>query len=135
MLLDSVAVSSNAGCNRQCRLHYNYQLPFAHTLVFAMTLLHNIIIYEPTYLSIQNPTDVPYQRIMRAAHVVKGASANLMCAQLRAAAMTLEQSANQCHEQGGAAAPPPMQAAVQTAHADLKQAAQNYVAYLQSIGV
>jgi HPt (histidine-containing phosphotransfer) domain-containing protein len=83
----------------------------------------------------QNPTDEPYQRIMRAAHVIKGASANLMCAQLRATSLVLEQAASQCHEQGGTASPPPMQAAVQTAYADLKQAAQNYVAYLVSIGV
>jgi HPt (histidine-containing phosphotransfer) domain-containing protein len=104
-----------------------------------MTLLHNIIIYYLyviySFGTLQNPTDVPYQRIMRAAHVIKGASANLMCAQLRATAMALEQAANQCHEQGGKAAPAPVQAAVQTAYADLKQAAQNYVAYLTGIGV
>jgi HPt (histidine-containing phosphotransfer) domain-containing protein len=72
---------------------------------------------------------------MRAAHVIKGASANLMCAQLRATSLVLEQAASQCHEKGGTASPPPMQAAVQTAYGDLKQAAQNYVAYLVSIGV
>jgi hypothetical protein len=49
--------------------------------------------------------------------------------------MNLEQTASQCHEQGGATAPPALQAAVQVAHADLKQAAQNYVGFLQSIGV
>jgi HPt (histidine-containing phosphotransfer) domain-containing protein len=83
----------------------------------------------------QNPTNDPYQRIMRAAHVIKGASANLMCAQLRAASLVLEQSASQCHEQGGIASPPLMQAAVKAAYADMKQAAQNLVAYLVSIGV
>jgi HPt (histidine-containing phosphotransfer) domain-containing protein len=72
---------------------------------------------------------------MRAAHVIKGASANLMCAQLRATAMALEQVASQCHEQGGVTAPPLLQAQVQTAYADLKQAAVNYAAYLVTIGL
>ena len=83
----------------------------------------------------QNPTDEPYQRIMRAAHVIKGASANLMCAQLRAASLVLEQAASQCHEQGGTTAPPPLQAQVQTVYADLKQAGVNYAAYLLTIGL
>jgi HPt (histidine-containing phosphotransfer) domain-containing protein len=72
---------------------------------------------------------------MRAAHVIKGASANLMCAQLRATAMALESVASQCHEAGGVTSPPPLQAQVQAAYADLKQAAVNYAAHLQTIGV
>jgi hypothetical protein len=49
--------------------------------------------------------------------------------------MVLESAASLCHEQGGVAAPPPSQAAVQAAYADLKLAAQNYVTYLQSIEI
>jgi HPt (histidine-containing phosphotransfer) domain-containing protein len=72
---------------------------------------------------------------MRSAHVIKGASANLMCTQLRMTSMNLEQAASQCHEQGGTTAPSPLQQAVQATYSDLKQASQNYVGFLQSIGV
>jgi HPt (histidine-containing phosphotransfer) domain-containing protein len=83
----------------------------------------------------QNPQDAPYHRIMRAAHVIKGASANLMCHQLRGAAMQLEQAANAAHEAGGAAAPHDLQSNVQARFGDLQVAAQNYLSFLQSIGV
>jgi HPt (histidine-containing phosphotransfer) domain-containing protein len=72
---------------------------------------------------------------MRAAHVIKGASANLMCHQLRTAAMQLEQAASVAHEAGGVAAPQDLQTAVQVRFGDLQQAAQNYAVFLQSIGV
>lgn len=72
---------------------------------------------------------------MRAAHVVKGAAANLMCGELRAAAMNLEQTSKQTHEAGGTLAPPEMQAMVQTRHTEMQVAAQNYMAMLQSLGI
>lgn len=83
----------------------------------------------------QNPQGTPYHQIMRSAHLLKGAAANLMCGPLRMAAMQLENAARAAHEQGETAAPPDVQAAVQTAHAGLQQAAQNFVAYLFSIGL
>jgi HPt (histidine-containing phosphotransfer) domain-containing protein len=72
---------------------------------------------------------------MRAAHVVKGAGANLMCGQLRTAAMKLEQTAKQAHEAGGTTAPADLQAQVQLGHVELQQAAQNYMVMLQSLGI
>jgi len=75
---------------------------------------------------------------MRAAHVIKGAAANLMCAQLRQACMTLEQSASAAHDAsagGSVVVPPELQAAVQTNYANMQQAGNNYLAFLQSIGV
>lgn len=72
---------------------------------------------------------------MRAAHVIKGAASNLMCNQLRFTAMQLEQVANEAHDAGEQAAPPDLQASVHARFADLQQAAQNYVGFMQSIGI
>lgn len=72
---------------------------------------------------------------MRSAHVIKGAAANLMCGQLRTAAMNLESAAKAAHESGGSAAPPDAQANVQKGIAELQQAAQNYANFLQSAGI
>lgn len=58
-----------------------------------------------------------------------------MCHQLRAAAMRLEQAAKLAHEAGGTAAPPDVRANVQVRFGELQQAAQNYLVFLQSIGV
>lgn len=71
---------------------------------------------------------------MRAAHVIKGASANLMCHQLRVASMNLEQAASIAHD-AGPALTPAQQQAVQQYSLDLQQAGINYANYLQSIGV
>jgi HPt (histidine-containing phosphotransfer) domain-containing protein len=71
---------------------------------------------------------------MRAAHVIKGAAANLMCGQLREASMQLEQSASRAHE-AGPGITPDMTMAVQTNYAAMQQAGQNFFAFLQSIGV
>lgn len=84
---------------------------------------------------IQNPQQNPFQQIMRAAHVIKGAAANLMCGQLRAASMQLEQSAAQAHEAGETVASPDRQHAVQAGYAALQQAAHNYGVFLKSIDV
>lgn len=72
---------------------------------------------------------------MRSAHLLKGAAANLMCGPLRQAAMQLEEAARAAHGSATAPPPPELQAAVQLAYTGLQQAAQHYVAFLQSIGV
>lgn len=71
---------------------------------------------------------------MRAAHVIKGAAANLMCGQLRQASMKLEQAAGAAHE-AGTNVTGEMQSAVQMYYAAMQQAGQNYLAFLQSINV
>lgn len=85
----------------------------------------------------QNPTDAPFQRIQRAAHVIKGASANLMCAQLRYSSMALEQTAQAAHthgENGGKVTAETTQQ-VQACYMELKRAQENYHAFLNSLGV
>mmetsp|Transcript_6672 Transcript_6672/g.13949 ORF Transcript_6672/g.13949 Transcript_6672/m.13949 type:complete len:121 (-) Transcript_6672:338-700(-) len=66
----------------------------------------------------------PYEQIMRSAHMLKGASANLMCSQLRMSSLKLEEAARNSN-----------QIAVQTAYGELQVAIQNFFAYLQSIGL
>lgn len=68
---------------------------------------------------------------MRASHVIKGAASNLMCAQLRTAAMQLEQAASTAHESGGGDDMENLRVKYMT----LKMAVDNYHAFLQSIGV
>ena len=82
----------------------------------------------------QNPQDDPYHKIMRAAHVIKGAAANLMCGQLRHACMALEHAASAAHE-AGSSAPPELVQAVQTNFYNMQQAGNNFQVFLQSIGV
>jgi HPt (histidine-containing phosphotransfer) domain-containing protein len=72
---------------------------------------------------------------MRSAHVIKGAAANLMCGQLRAAAQKLEQAARVAHEAGGTTAPPDLQAAVQGFFAELQLAGTNYLNFLVTSGI
>ena len=77
-----------------------------------------------------------FHQIMRAAHVIKGASSNLMCQQLRATAMALEQAASVANGSAGDAAAVAANAPiVQASHGDLRKAVQNYHAFLQSIGI
>ena len=83
----------------------------------------------------QNPSDRPYEQIMRSAHLLKGASANLMCGQLRSTAMELEQAARTAHEAGGMSAPAPIQQKVQEAMNQLQVAVQQLKVYLQSLGL
>ena len=77
---------------------------------------------------------------MRAAHVIKGAAANLMCGQLRQASYNLEQAASRAHEASNATPtttviPPELMQNVQLYYNEMQQARQNYLSYLQSIGV
>jgi HPt (histidine-containing phosphotransfer) domain-containing protein len=91
------------------------------------------------YTNLKNPQDAPYHRIMRAAHVIKGAAANLMCGQLRQASYNLEQAASRAHEASHsattAAISPELMQSVQLCYSEMQQARQNYLSYLQSIGV
>jgi HPt (histidine-containing phosphotransfer) domain-containing protein len=72
---------------------------------------------------------------MRAAHVIKGAASNLMCAQLRHCAMNLESAASAAANDPNAASKPELLHPVQMRHEELKVAVANYHAYLQSVGV
>lgn len=83
---------------------------------------------------IQNPTDAPFQRIQRAAHVIKGASANLMCAQLRYTSHSLEQIAQSAHEATGTPSADTTQK-VQSCYVELKRAQENYHAFLKTLGI
>jgi HPt (histidine-containing phosphotransfer) domain-containing protein len=71
---------------------------------------------------------------MRAAHVIKGAAANLMCQQLRQASMLLESAAHDAASTAGMPTPE-QQAAVQQHYGEMQLAGSNFLAYLQSIGV
>ncbi|CAB9503443.1 expressed unknown protein [Seminavis robusta] len=84
---------------------------------------------------IQNPTDAPFQRIQRAAHVIKGASANLMCAQLRYASMALEQTAQAAHNENNGSPSAETTQKVQQCYLDLKRAQENYHGFLNGLGV
>lgn len=79
--------------------------------------------------ALQTPTDNSFHRIMRAAHGIKGAASNLMCQELRAAALNLEQAADAANEDSTAVG------TVQERFADLKRAFENYQSFLRSIGV
>lgn len=83
----------------------------------------------------QNPTDAPFQRIQRAAHVIKGASANLMCAQLRYTSMALEQTAQAAHAENNGQPSAETTQRVQACYQDLVRAAENFRAFLQNLGV
>jgi HPt (histidine-containing phosphotransfer) domain-containing protein len=72
---------------------------------------------------------------MRAAHVIKGAAANLMCHQLRLTALNLESSARECHEAGETSAPPALQQLVHQHFLEMQQAFTNFSQFLQSIGI
>jgi len=89
---------------------------------------------------LKNPMTVKGQSfllIMRASHVIKGASSNLMCQQLREAATNLEQSA------AGANDLPPDDTAsleaetekVKDQYAELKTAVDNYHGFLNKTGI
>jgi len=71
---------------------------------------------------------------MRASHVIKGAASNLMCAQLRAAAMNLEQAASAANDLDPSQAQQVM-GNVQARYMDLKRAVENYHGFLNSISV
>ena len=71
---------------------------------------------------------------MRASHVIKGAASNLMCGQLRTAAMNLEQAASSANDLDPAQAQQIM-VQVQARYVDLKRAVESYNAFLISIAI
>ena len=105
-------------------------VPFSRLLNPLPPLLSSPLLSSP-----QMPEGA-FHQIMRAAHVIKGASSNLMCQQLRATAMALEQAASVANGSAGDAAAVAANAPiVQARHGDLRKAVQNYHAFLQSIGI
>ena len=72
---------------------------------------------------------------MRASHVIKGASSNLMCQQLREGATNLEQSAARANELGDKGNVEVETAKVKEKYAALKTAVDNYHAFLDKTGI
>ena len=82
-------------------------------------------------------SDQSFLLIMRASHVIKGASSNLMCQQLRETATKLEQgaaAANQI-EPANAAALEAETVKVKQLFGELKTAVDNYHQFLNSKGL
>jgi hypothetical protein len=94
-----------------------------------------LLLFSILFFLIQNPVESPFVQIMRAAHVIKGASSNLMCAQLRHCSMNLETAASAASNDPAAQSNPSVLQSVQARHQELQVAVQNYHAYLQSVGV
>lgn len=85
-------------------------------------------------LSFQDSADSPFVPIMRASHVIKGAASNLMCAQLRQCAMSLETAASTAANDNADSNATHM-ATVKEKFEDLKVAVEAYHKYLDDVGV
>jgi len=72
--------------------------------------------------------------ITRAAHVIKGAAANLMCGELKETASMLEKVAQKASSDPNPSNPAIL-SEVQARYEALRTAVQNYNAHLESIGV
>ena len=83
----------------------------------------------------QSPEDSPFVQIMRAAHVIKGAASNLMCAELRQCAMSLETAASSAANESNGTNDTLLLDGIKGKHEDLKTAVQNYHAYLDEEGI
>ena len=81
----------------------------------------------------QTPSDQPFHLIKRSAHVIKGASANLMCQQLYEASKKLEAVAIRSNSGDGPV--PQYWSEVQSGYLELQKAVTNYKAFLRSIGI
>mmetsp|Transcript_18372 Transcript_18372/g.42858 ORF Transcript_18372/g.42858 Transcript_18372/m.42858 type:complete len:138 (+) Transcript_18372:313-726(+) len=87
---------------------------------------------------LRNPlNDQSFLLIMRASHVIKGASSNLMCQQLREASTNLEQSAAGANDiaRENAAQFENGMSNVEEKYTELKKAVQNYHTFLDSVDV
>mmetsp|Transcript_349 Transcript_349/g.812 ORF Transcript_349/g.812 Transcript_349/m.812 type:complete len:128 (+) Transcript_349:276-659(+) len=85
---------------------------------------------------ISAPDNTVFISITRAAHVIKGAAANLMCGQLKETAMHLEKIAQKANaDPASSTANPAVLAEVKQRYEDLAKAVKDYNAYLASIGV
>merc|ERR1719343_272974 len=74
----------------------------------------------------------PYFGIQRAAHVVKGASSNLMCEELRRTSFALEKAGSAAHEKKN---DPTLEAKVKTVYLDFKEATRNFDALLKELDI
>lgn len=74
-------------------------------------------------------------RVLRASHVIKGAAANLMCAQLRLCALQLEMAAQTAANDADGLKNPAVMTELKERHEELKVAVKSYHEYLESIGV
>lgn len=83
--------------------------------------------------SLETLEDQPYHRIMRAAHVIKGAASNLMCQTLRQAATDLEKNASNANN--AATLTDELKSEVQKSYEDLQEAVEAYREFLDDIGV
>lgn len=76
---------------------------------------------------------------MRASHVIKGASSNLMCQQLREGATNVEQAAEEANalslEEGDSEKLEEAAKKVKEKYTDLMKAVENYHAFLESVDV
>lgn len=81
--------------------------------------------------------DQSFLLIMRASHVIKGASSNLMCQQLREAATNLEQCAAGANEvpEDDATSLESGTEKVKEKYAELKKAVANYHDFLDSVDI
>ena len=83
----------------------------------------------------QSPEDSPFVQIMRAAHVIKGAASNLMCAELRQCAMQLETAASSAANESDGLNDSVLLDGIKGKHEDLKTAVKNYHEYLDEEGI
>lgn len=79
------------------------------------------------------PTTAPYQKIMRAAHVIKGAAANLMCPHLRQTSMELELAATAAHDRDPEAQLPDTKDIIRSCHNEMMNAVENFNVFLSNI--
>jgi HPt (histidine-containing phosphotransfer) domain-containing protein len=83
----------------------------------------------------QTQADQPYHRIMRAAHVIKGAASNLMCQSLRDSATSLEKNSSNANLVPHESLTEDLKDGVQKSYDDLKEAVESYNEFLEDIGV
>mmetsp|Transcript_22323 Transcript_22323/g.33451 ORF Transcript_22323/g.33451 Transcript_22323/m.33451 type:complete len:132 (-) Transcript_22323:138-533(-) len=88
--------------------------------------------------ALKTVNDQSFLHIMRASHVIKGASSNLMCGQLRETATNLEQGAagaNQIETANTSALEAEKTMKVNDLFEKLKTAVDNYHKFLDSVGI
>mmetsp|Transcript_25569 Transcript_25569/g.53998 ORF Transcript_25569/g.53998 Transcript_25569/m.53998 type:complete len:133 (+) Transcript_25569:173-571(+) len=85
----------------------------------------------------KNMNDQSFLLIMRASHVIKGASSNLMCGQLREGATDLEQAAAGANQipRDDTASLEALNKDVKEKYAELKKAVDNYHAFLDQADI
>ena len=106
-----------------------------------------LLFFQSTFGSVKisiliskKPTkDQSFLSIMRASHVIKGASSNLMCQQLREGATNVEQAAEEANalslEEEDSEKLEEAAKKVKEKYADLMKAVENYHAFLESVDV